>query len=147
MSDPQERGNELPMAQKTILDEAIYGRPAPARTNERTELIGDDAPPTVMAWLVFLGEGPRRGHMIRLLGGAVMIGRAEDCEILIDDRAVSRQHAKIRIEGSGDATRYIIHDMATDNGTFVNGSRNLPIELQNGDMIRIGRTELMFKRI
>ncbi len=147
MSDPQDQGNDVPMAPKTMLDQALYSRPGPARPQERTELLGDDAPPDVMAWLIFMDEGPRHGQMVRLIGASIMLGRAEDCEIQLDDRAISRQHSKIRIEGSGTATRYVIHDLATDNGTFVNGSRNLPVELQNGDMIRLGRTELMFKRI
>jgi len=41
----------------------------------------------------------------------------------------------------------VIHDLATDNGTFVNGVRQAAVELANGDVVQIGRTELTFKRI
>ena len=145
MIDPQDPFQ--PRIQPTQLDEDLYNRPARAYPAERTELITDAEPPAVMAWLIFFNEGPRYGQMVRILGSSMTLGRAEDCEIQIDDRAISRQHAKIRIERSGDDVRYVIHDLATDNGTFVNGSRNLPIELKNGDTIRLGRTELVFKRI
>jgi hypothetical protein len=147
MSDPQDQFPPQPMTQPTMLDEELYSRPGRAHPAERTELLSDDVPPAVMAWLVFFSEGPRRGQMVRLLGSSMTIGRADDCELQVDDRAISRQHAKVRMERNDDDIRYIIHDLATDNGTFVNGNRSLPVELKNGDMIRLGRTELMFKRV
>ena len=145
MSDPYEP--QPSAVQPTQLDEELYSRPGRAYPIERTELIGDTEPPTVMAWLIFVSEGPRYGQMIRLLGSAITIGRAEDCEIQVDDRSISRQHAKVRVERSGEEVRYVMHDLATDNGTYVNGSRSLPVELKNGDQIRLGRTEFIFKRI
>ncbi|RRR66843.1 MAG: FHA domain-containing protein [Candidatus Viridilinea halotolerans] len=148
MTNPQDDGfPPQPMTAETMLDQSLYNKPGRANPAERTELLSQEEPPAVMAWLVFVSDGPREGQMVRLLGSSMTIGRADDCEIQVDDRAISRQHAKVRMERNGDEIHYVIHDLATDNGTFVNGNRNLPVELKNGDIVRLGRSELMFKRI
>ncbi|HMQ35602.1 MAG TPA: FHA domain-containing protein [Chloroflexaceae bacterium] len=142
--DPFEHGGD-----RTILDPSIYGQVGNvgAQALQRTELLDADRQAPVSAWLIFTSQGMRFGEMVRVMGGAFLIGRAPDCDLILEDSAVSRQHAKIRVEGPADAPRYVIHDLATDNGTFVNNARQSPVELQNGDLIRIGRTELTFKRL
>jgi pSer/pThr/pTyr-binding forkhead associated (FHA) protein len=137
----------VPMIEPTVFDQQAYGQAGNPAAMQRTELLGDDQPEPIAAWLIFTGQGQRFGEMVRLRDKSFLIGRASDCDLILDDNAVSRQHTKIRIEGAGDAQRFIVHDLATDNGTFVNGSRQMPAELQNGDIIKIGRTELTFKRI
>ncbi len=71
----------------------------------------------------------------------LIIGRAEDCEIIIDNLAVSRHHAIIeRIEGS-----FTINDLDSNNGTFINGRRiSGPTNLNFGDEIGIGKHILVF---
>ncbi|PDV98106.1 FHA domain-containing protein [Candidatus Chloroploca asiatica] len=147
MSDPNEPNYQPSNIPRTILDDAVYTTPGPSRPAERTELLSDETPPAVMAWLIIVSDGARHGEMFRLIGKSLTIGRADDCEIQLEDRAISRQHAKVRLEGSNETTRYMLHDLATDNGTFVNGDPTTPVELKNGDTIKIGRTELMFKRV
>ena len=120
------------------------GHPAAAA---RTELIDSPAATPSDAWLIFVSEGPRFGEIVRVRGTAFLIGRASDCDLMLEDSAVSRQHVKIRIEGAPPTLRFMLHDLATDNGTFVNGTRQTPVELHNGDIIRIGRTELTFKHL
>jgi len=62
------------------------------------------------------------------------IGRLDDNTICVPDRWVSRHHACIRCEG----TRYVIEDLGSKNGLFVNGNRVLePLVLQDGDRIQI----------
>lgn len=64
----------------------------------------------------------------------MVIGRQDDCDIALDDRKVSRQHACIRREREG----YVLTDLHSKNGTFVNGD---PVSgeqpLQDGDIIQI----------
>ncbi|MBO7707480.1 MAG: FHA domain-containing protein, partial [Thermoguttaceae bacterium] len=71
----------------------------------------------------------------------VVIGRNPHCDICLDDGAVSRIHARIRFDGA----RFTISDIASSNGTFLNGRRLAnPAALYNGDRIRIGSGEFVF---
>jgi DNA-binding response OmpR family regulator len=62
------------------------------------------------------------------------IGRWEDNDVVIPDRWVSRYHAQVRCEG----TQYILMDLDSKNGLFVNGKRVVqPRPLENGDRIQL----------
>lgn len=65
---------------------------------------------------------------------ATSIGRWEDNDVVVDDRWVSRHHAQIRREDEG----YVIQDLGSKNGTFVNGQRiAAPAVLADGDEIQM----------
>jgi DNA-binding response OmpR family regulator len=62
------------------------------------------------------------------------IGRWEDNDVVIDDRWVSRYHAQVRREGN----EYVVQDLGSKNGTFVNGRRiAAPAVLADGDEIQV----------
>ena len=68
------------------------------------------------------------------LGQAMIIGRDAACEIIIPDRQVSRFHARIQPDGDGA----ILEDLASKNGTFVNGKLVIePVFLNDGDLLQI----------
>jgi ABC transport system ATP-binding/permease protein len=62
------------------------------------------------------------------------IGRSPDNDIVVLDHDVSRHHAELR----GTAGAYRIVDLASANGTFVNGQRGTDVPLSEGDVVRIG---------
>ena len=77
-----------------------------------------------------------------LEGVAVSIGRASDCSIPIKDRYLSRKHAEIIAVG----TTWMLKDLGSANGTYLNGSRVERDELlKGGDRIRLGDTEILFE--
>jgi sigma-B regulation protein RsbU (phosphoserine phosphatase) len=77
-----------------------------------------------------------------LQGPAVSIGRASDCSIPIKDRYLSRRHAEIIAEGNA----WILKDLGSANGTYLNGSRvERDEQLKTGDRIRLGDTEIVFE--
>lgn len=77
-----------------------------------------------------------------LQGEAVSIGRASDCSIPIKDRYLSRKHAEIIAVGS----TWMLKDLGSANGTYLNGSRVERDELlKTGDRIRLGDTEIVFE--
>ena len=80
---------------------------------------------------------------IPLIGATTFrIGRAESNDMPLSYSWVSRQHAMVQIETNG---AYNIIDLGSSNGTFVNGKRiYTPVRLRSGDMIKIGRTPLVF---
>ena len=78
-----------------------------------------------------------------LLDNDLLIGRAVDCDVVLDgDETVSSHHARTRSTADGA----VLVDLASTNGTFVNGAR---IEgerlLVPGDAVRIGSTELVLE--
>jgi len=86
-------------------------------------------------------EGEDKGTSFDVTGvGTYTIGRKE-CDIILNDEKVSRKHASI-IVVSGD--QYAVTDLASRNGTFVNGVRLTRRNLQHNDLIRIGNTTLRF---
>jgi hypothetical protein len=72
--------------------------------------------------------------------GITVIGRSATCQITIDDPLVSREHARIRVEGS----RITLEDLQSRNGVQVGGKplRGV-VELKDGERIRIGSQELV----
>lgn len=70
----------------------------------------------------------------------VAIGRGDDCDIILNDPEVSRRNSVIRRMNMD----FVIQDLGSANGTFVNG---IPVEvyaLSGGDVIRIGKVEFSF---
>jgi hypothetical protein len=72
--------------------------------------------------------------------GAVVLGRSRECELRLGDVDTSRRHAKIVCEGG----RFVLHDLGSTNGTFVNGERIERRELQPGDRLQIGANTVTF---
>ena len=78
-------------------------------------------------------DGPLKGQRWSL-SGTLMVGRDPTCEITIQDRQVSRFHARISPTPEG----VTIEDLGSKNGTVHNGSElTAPVMLQDGDMLGI----------
>ena len=93
------------------------------------------------ALLILTQDDQAKGHWI-LAQEITTIGRWEDNDVVIPDRWISRHHAEIRRQGP----RYVIHDLGSKNGLFVNGKRlTEPLALEDGDHIQIApRCQLTF---
>jgi DNA-binding winged helix-turn-helix (wHTH) protein len=82
------------------------------------------------------------GRQIGLAEGENIIGRAEGCAVRIDSGRVSRQHARILVQGR--AAR--LEDLGSKNGTFLRGRKlNESAELADGDEISIGGARFFFR--
>ncbi len=76
---------------------------------------------------------------IPLKGPTMTIGRDPQCDLHLDNRALSRRHAQIEKRGAAIWVR----DLESQNGTFVNGARIAdPQALNGGDRIEVGRYEV-----
>ena len=73
--------------------------------------------------------------------GRLVIGRSRECDVRLADPNVSRKHAEIRQEGSA----FYVVDLDSTNGTEVNGRRARRAQLEDGDTILLGSTELVFE--
>jgi pSer/pThr/pTyr-binding forkhead associated (FHA) protein len=84
-------------------------------------------------------EGPNAGHRASL-AAPVVIGRAPDVNLLLDDPQVSRHHARVTPQPDGSA---LVEDLGSSNGTFINHSElHAPARLDVGDDLLIGVTVL-----
>jgi len=89
---------------------------------------------------LLITAGPARGQVFELRG-EVSLGRSRINSIALSDGKVSRNHAKL------DPVRntYILTDLGSANGTFVNGVRvTQPVRLRDGDSLQVGDTQLIF---
>ncbi len=74
-------------------------------------------------------------------GASVTVGRVAQCEIHIDDQAVSRRHCTLAVRGSD----LLITDLDSANGTFLNDRPIKSATARPGDLIRVGSTILEFR--
>jgi predicted component of type VI protein secretion system len=80
------------------------------------------------------------GWSYPLAEDAITLGRQSDCSVILYDPTVSRQHARIQRDAHG----YVIHDLGSRSGTFVNGRRIAsPHRLAPGDVIQLAKSELV----
>jgi uncharacterized membrane protein len=80
-------------------------------------------------------SGPNTGKIYPLEAPEIMIGRDTSNGVAINDAEVSRKHAKLSLQGSA----YVIQDLGSTNGSFVNGQRiSGPQVLNPGDSVSFG---------
>ena len=77
----------------------------------------------------------------RLLPGTLKtMGRAPRADFVVDAALVSRVHCRLTLNQGNELE---LEDLASTNGTFVNGKRVQTAQLESGDRIQIGRVELV----
>ena len=81
------------------------------------------------------------GRTFTLAPAKVLIGRAVNCDIVLNDLNVSRTHAEIRREST---TAWSVADLGSTNGTLVNGRHIAEAMLNEGDRITTGTTTFLF---
>jgi len=118
VTTPGEEAQEIFITEKTK-----PGRKAPAEKARIVIISGDDAGATYP------------------VKEAVTFGRAESNTVVLRDAKVSRQHAKIIVQGE----EHVLVDLNSSNGTFVNGERIEEHVLANNDEFQIGDTVLQFQ--
>ena len=85
-------------------------------------------------------QGPVPGKVFDLVKDVATIGRDVNNDVVINDAEVSRNHGRLTSQSGG----YLIEDLASTNGTFVNGQRLIGPKLLNpGDVIGLGETIVM----
>ncbi len=102
-------------------------------------------PVTAQGDRLIVSSGPQEGRVIPLTVDKAVIGRATaraSWDIALQDRSVSRPHAQIEKTSQG----YVLTDLGSANGTLVNGDPILEARLlEDGDLILIGETALLFR--
>lgn len=95
---------------------------------------------TGKCYLVKIYPPTHAGGLVELNDQRFLIGRGSECQLEINDSAVSRQHAYVEPR----AGNYLLVDMGSTNGTYVNDERVEKHWLSGGDFIRIGSNIIKF---
>ena len=101
-------------------------------------MLGSSQPPATLV----VRQGTQAGMSFSVTGNQVVMGREEGLDIILQDPESSRRHCRISWQGG----QYVIEDLGSTNGTFVNGVQiTTPQMLNPGDSIGIGQTALVFQ--
>ena len=98
----------------------------------------DDLPSGV--GMLVVHRGPGAGSRFVLDQDVVAAGRHPQSDIFLDDVTVSRRHAEVVRSGDG----YLVRDVGSLNGTYLNRERIDEAPIANGDELQIGRFKLVF---
>jgi hypothetical protein len=96
----------------------------------------------VCGWLVVM-NGDLKNKVYILHQGKSKIGTGVDCEVRVLYDSVSREHAMIM----GKGKHYMITDLNSVGGTFINNNQVSHKDIIDGDIIKLGEIELIFKCI
>lgn len=80
------------------------------------------------------------GSVIQLVRVQMRVGRHPDCEIVIPTPGTSRSHAEFQCVNGA----WVVNDLNSGNGTFVNGVRVRTHQLSSGDEVRVDQTKFWF---
>ena len=86
--------------------------------------------------------GPLAGQTIKISDDMTTLGSVAGNSIVLADPAVSKKHVAIRRQNG----EYEVADLGSTNGIYVNGHKVPKKSLEPGDIVRVGNTELVFRR-
>jgi pSer/pThr/pTyr-binding forkhead associated (FHA) protein len=93
---------------------------------------------TLIPWQEYF-ESPNDSHLKGQVIRKVTLGRAPDNDVIIADEFVSSHHAEI---AATDLNEFLVHDLNSTNGTFVNDRRVTSALLYPGDRLRLAKKTL-----
>lgn len=112
------------------------GAPSAREVRKNPELV-DEPPAKAQARRLVVTEGPLKGTALDLASSPILLGRAQEATLVLEDDYASGRHARLFPQGS----RWFIEDLGSTNGTYLAGNqltRALPVE--PGVPVRIGKT-------
>ncbi len=109
----------------------------------KTELLKVEEAPDVVSLRkcqLVVADGSDRGKKVTLSRNVTKLGKRDTNDLILSDKAVSRLHCEIEYT----ADSFLLRDMGSTNGTFLNGSKVKEAYLAPGDLIKIGNTSIEF---
>ena len=116
---------------------AASGAPTARQVRRNPELAENQQPVKQQARQLVVVEGPLKGRTLPLAASPILLGRAQEATLVLEDDYASGRHARLFPQGS----RWFIEDLGSTNGTYLADqqlTRALPVE--PGVPVRIGKT-------
>ena len=99
--------------------------------------------PTQLPRTLVVTEGSLKGTTIALGQAPILIGRAPECTLVLEDDFASGRHARLSLQHG----TWMVEDLGSTNGTFLGRNRvQDPVPIAPGAPVRIGRTVLELRR-
>lgn len=137
MSSPSDQNNDEDVTSTQRFADDLIDDPKEGLDEE--ELSAVASLPAGSALLI-VKRGPSEGSRFLLDIDLTTAGRHPNAEIFLDDVTVSRKHAEFsRSEG-----QFSVTDLASLNGTYLNGKRVESVPLSDGDEVQVGKFKLTF---
>jgi pSer/pThr/pTyr-binding forkhead associated (FHA) protein len=140
-------GEELKLPNDVVLRQPVDARRRESRRLAGTAFVakellsGDVQPEDTRAATFTCVTGYDKGLTFPIASSTCSIGRADDAQVRLRDRAVSRQHARLYRRGG----QWFIKPLSDMNGTFLNGLRMKTEQpILHGDVLELGQTLLRF---
>lgn len=124
----------------TVSDEAVDADDTSLLISSNAHLSYSDVVRTTVAQFTVM-TGPEQGTVIPLTEPEYLIGRHRENSIQVNDLGVSGFHARIYRGAEG----YILEDLKSRNGTWINNVRVFHANLASGDLVHLGQTDLCFE--
>lgn len=113
--------------QKNAKDDGFVPAPPPVKRSKKEP------------WVLAIDSGAHAGERLQLVP-QVHIGRSDGCELVLEDDYISSKHAMLENQGHG---RWVIQDLGSTNGTYVNAEKIIdPVVVTPDDIIRIGGVQM-----
>lgn len=100
----------------------------------------DNSPAVLFGWLVLV-QGKNQWKDFPIRKTKISLGRAPECDIVLDDEHLSGKHASLKLVDNA----WHLTDLDSGNGTFVNEKEISRVQLSDNDIIKAGNTILKFK--
>jgi hypothetical protein len=123
-------------------DDTTVSFPVAVETKDASdeELAGPLPEPPQDTGLLVVKRGPNAGSRYALDAQVTKAGRHPESDIFLDDITVSRRHAEFHRRGRS----YVVRDVGSLNGTYLNRERIEEADLSSGDEVQIGKFKLVF---
>jgi hypothetical protein len=95
----------------------------------------------LLGWLIPL-QGPQKGELFTL-SAVTTVGTDPKCTVVLNDKFMSSKHAEIKAENG----IWVLRDVGSTNGTYVNNKRIDKHELVDNDFVKFGSAMLKFKSL
>jgi DNA-binding NtrC family response regulator len=119
------------------------GAPRPLETAPKTRVATDESGRAVhitQCKLVVV-KGAQRGREYNIAGDVIRIGKVDENDLVLPEETVSRVHCEILRDGKG----YLLRDLHSTNGTFLDGAEIREAYIRAGSLITVGTVQLKFQ--
>jgi two-component system, NtrC family, response regulator GlrR len=117
-------------------------RPIPEMTQSIQAPLPKDSRVRLHEWSLEVASGPDKGKKVKTLDALVSVGADPTNDLVLVDPTVSRRHLEVERAAGG----FVVRDLGSRNGSFLDGRQIIQAYLQPGDRVTVGKTRVVLKQ-